>query len=1588
MRLFHPLLLAGFDRRFLSPLLSPWLVDAPAVAVKPELVENIEITPPSRPMDNSMPMAAMPMPSPAEPAEKLHAEPAAFQPRPIGLPLIGPASVWSVVKSHVQPWLPQIVLVWFAGVVVVAMRLLLSWRTVRHLRRFDVSPAGVLVQSVLERTAQKLRLSRAVEVLQSTLVRTPAVLGWFRPLILLPACVVTGLPPGQLESILAHELAHIRRHDYLVNLLQTLVETIFFYHPAVWWLSRQIRNERENCCDDVALGIASSRADYGRALLAIEELRAAWPSLSLAASGGSLLARIRRIAGCEPPPRVIGGSSVLGVILVSLAIAVAATWAAEPAGEKPVPTAIPDVAKTKTGGTIPPLSLHKPEPKSYWSLTLKETLRFALQNSRVMHQIGGQVQGPPSFPAANPIAAPTVGKTDGTIPDFKQGVFIARASTDISLTAFETGVRNLVCDVETVYWELYFDYHALDAAVQGRDSALKTWQQVDALYKTGAGDASSEAQAREQYFLFRTQAEDAMSTLYHTENKLRYMMGLAATDGRLIRPADEPTTAKISFDWAQVWREAMARSPEIREQRWRVKQRELELIAVKKFLPSPTEIQAPIAFRKQNDGAKNAELALARERTKLRETELDVSHQLADAVRDMDANLPLAETKFNRRLACHRNVEAVQTLFENGRMGIGVFLEAQRRLLQAESDYFRSRINYAKSISQVHYRKGSLPEYYGIYLAELAAPPTANDSSSKTSAAMPVDEVPPASDQSTTKEGATTRSKPASAHSLTIEPNADQSKAIAEVEKLGGKVTLDEKSPGKPVISVVLQETNVTDAELEYLKGLTQLQSLNLVLTHVTDAGLANLEGMTNLQRLDLFGTKVTDAGLMNLKGMTKLQVLDLIGTKVTDTGLANLKGMTKLQTLNLIGTKVTDAGLANLKDMTKLRTLILSQTDVTGVGLGYLKGLHDLKTLVLIRTQVTDAGLASLTALPQLRILMLSDTKVTDAGLEHLKGLTNLKTLYLDGTDVTDAGLKDLKGWTKLQSLAVSKKVTDAGLKQLQGMTTLQSLRLGGDSVTDADLEDLKGLTSLQRLDLSVTNVTDAGLEHLKVLTILQRLTLSAPKVTDAGLEHLKGLTNLHALHLWTPKVTGEGLKKLQQALPNCKIDHDAKSVASTPAPAPPKANDPSGKTSVEKAGSQIVFAGSCHDEQGRAVANAQVSLFIDDYAASSNAPLQSIRTDQAGRFRLQPVAASSDGKTEKSYWVSAAAKGRASVVLNQYDRRLRDPGHLQIAMPEAASLRGKIRGPDGRPVAGAKVWTTITTEPIDGINSATSNAGGLYEISDLEKRDGKPVPVPGHPGAFAQFSPCLRVQHPHFAQETTSFSEVPGTIDVPLQTAAAIEGRVIYGDSEKPAAGARLYAESIWENGVHPRGGGYATTDSDGRYRFDSLPGGKYDIILSAAKGGYTMAALESFEATAGATKRAPDLQLVHGGLIVGRVIHADTGKPFRPVSPDHLGPSPYLRMYGPSRPRSGGACETASIQDDGSFQLRAAPGRNDVDLQRHIARSLPGVNSIALEDYLEAVSPGSLHLDVAEGETVTIEFKVRKKAVTEAEAAGNPK
>jgi hypothetical protein len=196
----------------------------------------------------------------------------------------------------------------------------------------------------VRRLGARLGLARRVRVLTSALVDVPCAIGWLRPVILVPASALAGMSPGQLEAILAHELAHVRRHDYLANLFQTVVETLLFYHPAVWWLSSRVRAERENCCDDCAVAICGDAVTYARALAALEHLRAA-AGLAVAATGGSLLARVRRLLGVVEPLRArlpLASGIVALALLVGILMAGTASIVAYPVGASG-PVAIGDV---------------------------------------------------------------------------------------------------------------------------------------------------------------------------------------------------------------------------------------------------------------------------------------------------------------------------------------------------------------------------------------------------------------------------------------------------------------------------------------------------------------------------------------------------------------------------------------------------------------------------------------------------------------------------------------------------------------------------------------------------------------------------------------------------------------------------------------------------------------------------------------------------------------------------------------------------------------------------------------------------------------------------------------------------------------------------------------------------------------------------------------------------------------------------------------------------------------------------------------------------------------------------------------------
>jgi beta-lactamase regulating signal transducer with metallopeptidase domain len=210
-------------------------------------------------------------------------------------------------------WAQRILLAWCAGVIVFAARLIVGWRLSWRLVRSAEEILSPAVGAIFDSVRKQLGIRGPIRLRAHVRLDSPIVVGWLRPVVLLPISLISGFTPEQLSAILAHELAHIRRHDFVVNILQRCVESILFYHPAVWWLSKRIRTEREHCCDDIAIRVCGSRRVYAEALIAMERARQPRPILAVAAADGVVLQRFRRVLGMSSS--VVDWQSAVGTLV-------------------------------------------------------------------------------------------------------------------------------------------------------------------------------------------------------------------------------------------------------------------------------------------------------------------------------------------------------------------------------------------------------------------------------------------------------------------------------------------------------------------------------------------------------------------------------------------------------------------------------------------------------------------------------------------------------------------------------------------------------------------------------------------------------------------------------------------------------------------------------------------------------------------------------------------------------------------------------------------------------------------------------------------------------------------------------------------------------------------------------------------------------------------------------------------------------------------------------------------------------------------------------------------------------------------------
>lgn len=359
----------------------------------------------------------------------------------------------------------------------------------------------------------------------------------------------------------------------------------------------------------------------------------------------------------------------------------------------------------------------------------------------------------------------------GTIEQpLNRGIAIARINSRISLLAFEYQIQNLIRDTQALYWELALAYETHHYQAVARDSAKELWEKVQGRAEAGlrGTGAADEAQAREYYYQQEVLTQNALSTIYELEGRLRRLIGLPLNDGKILRCADRPTASLVDVNWPLSLSEALTRRVELRRQKSEIQKLELQVRAAQSLtrprvdlatgyqlngfgsqlfggrdgtgLPSAFQSLAgagqtgwdagvqflmPIGYRAARNQVQNLELRLAKARAVLSAQESEVTHELANTVQRIKRWHVSTQTNTRRVEAAEERVKAVEADYFVGRTTLDLLLRSQASLAQARVDHYRSLVEYNKALAEKHYREGSLLEHVNVRLAEGAWDPQA-----------------------------------------------------------------------------------------------------------------------------------------------------------------------------------------------------------------------------------------------------------------------------------------------------------------------------------------------------------------------------------------------------------------------------------------------------------------------------------------------------------------------------------------------------------------------------------------------------------------------------------------------------------------------------------------------------------------------------------------------------------------------------------------------------------------------------------------------------------------------------------------------
>ena len=647
--------------------------------------------------------------------------------------------------------------VWIAGSVLLGVLATMRiWRFQRLLSRSLIASTAVEERAAAIAARLSLRQTPRIRVVAGRMAPLAWSLGR-QATVIIPAALVESLDEKALDAVLAHELTHLRRRDNWARWLELAATTAYWWCPTAWLARRRIHAAEEECCDaDVLRMFPALRRAYGRALLETLDLLAGDRLIAPGASGWgtrrSLRRRFERLAAQQTaaPLRAWGRASCWTAIALLCLLAPTAASSEQPEIEPADATASsePTSSQDENNATTTPLIIE--DESTPCTITLKdgsiingllidqgEERLVVLRDKNPTDEATTPIRQDPTLPQEIPESFKMwdlslnecvrlsfenrPGYRIRTPFDADDRLTLSQSGENRqSLIDFQRGGEELVRDIAECYGELHFAYRDLAIRCDAEKASLELWRRVKAKFDVGVegGSAAEEAQCRSQYYHCRQQVESAQSNLFAVENRLRYLMGLSASDGRLIRPNAPLESNKRHIDWQAIRKEALARRVEVREQMKRVEEHQ-RLQANAEAEAAVVETENPtLAQRIVTTKARHYQLLAQREAAVLKDIQLSISRQLEHGVRELDLIYAATQTNNSRNNAANDEVVAVERLYEIGRATLDLLLQAHQRRAEAASVYQRSLTDYQRAAMRVEHRKGTLLESFGIAVAE------------------------------------------------------------------------------------------------------------------------------------------------------------------------------------------------------------------------------------------------------------------------------------------------------------------------------------------------------------------------------------------------------------------------------------------------------------------------------------------------------------------------------------------------------------------------------------------------------------------------------------------------------------------------------------------------------------------------------------------------------------------------------------------------------------------------------------------------------------------------------------------------------